>query len=166
MAFVAAERARLPASANGCMLCALADTAYRPEHVVAENEHAVARLNLLPCREADFMVVTRRHVERALEVHWAEQVALHELAHRGARILEAERGARRVYVAQLGAVDDLPMTFPHVHLHVVPLYAGGEEARPARVFSWSANVGVYEPAEAEALAGWLRAAFARTPPLG
>lgn len=51
------------------------------------------------------------------------------------------------------------MSFPHFHVHVLPVYETGDGARPAHVFSWSAGVLVYEDAEAGELARTLRAAW-------
>ncbi|HEX5098724.1 MAG TPA: hypothetical protein VFV94_04460 [Polyangiaceae bacterium] len=59
----------------------------------------------------------------------------------------------------LGASAQLPMSFPHFHVHVLPVYETGDGARPAHVFSWSAGVLVYEDAEAGELARTLRAAW-------
>jgi diadenosine tetraphosphate (Ap4A) HIT family hydrolase len=51
------------------------------------------------------------------------------------------------------------MSFPHFHIHVLPVYDTDARARPAHVLSWSAGVLVYEDAEAAALAERLRAAW-------
>ena len=67
----------------------------------------------------------------------------------------------RVYVASLGAVQALPMSFPHHHTHVVPIYETGERARPANVFSWSSGVVRYAQAEARELRASLRSALVR-----
>jgi len=64
-----------------------------------------------------------------------------------------------VYLAQLGSPEDLPTTYAHAHVHVIPLVDTGESARPAAVFSWTSGVPVYDPGEAETLAAALAAAF-------
>jgi hypothetical protein len=43
------------------------------------------------------------------------------------------------------------MSFPHYHLHVIPIYEDDERARPARVLSWTSGVVVYEDDEAASL---------------
>ena len=50
---------------------------------------------------------------------------------------------------------DLPTSYAHAHVHVVPVDEVDERARPAAVFSWSSGVVVYEPGEGEALAAEL-----------
>ena len=50
---------------------------------------------------------------------------------------------------------DLPTSYAHAHVHVVPVDEVDERARPAAVFSWSSGVVVYEPDEGEALAAEL-----------
>jgi len=56
------------------------------------------------------------------------------------------------------------MSFPHFHIHVLPVYDTDERARPAHVFSWSAGVLVYEDDEAHALSERLREAWERGRP--
>jgi len=53
-----------------------------------------------------------------------------------------------VFTATLGAAVELPMTYSHYHMHVIPVYETDERARPARVLSWSEGVVVYDDAEA------------------
>ena len=71
---------------------------------------------------------------------------------------------RRIYTATLGSpaaptLDPPAMSFPHLHVHVIPIYEDGESARPAAIFSWTAGVWLYDEGEAEALARDIRAAW-------
>ncbi|MNC96194.1 hypothetical protein D3C83_134980 [compost metagenome] len=66
---------------------------------------------------------------------------------------------KRVYVAALGASTPLSTSYPHYHLHVVPIDTDGEDARPARVFSWSSGIVEYEPTEAPKLIARLQEAW-------
>jgi len=50
----------------------------------------------------------------------------------------------------------LPMSFPHHHVHVLPLFDGGEGDRPSEVLTWRHGVWLYPPEEARELADTLR----------
>ena len=56
----------------------------------------------------------------------------------------------------LGSPAPVPMSYAHLHVHVVPVTAADERSRPARVFSWSEGVVVYDDIEAVQLAAELR----------
>lgn len=140
-----------------CVMCLLADDAHAPDDVIASTPHAVVRLDRLAATHGHLMVILRPHetaVERLPQDAWE---ALQRLAWRASRALADEVSPRRVWVASLGAPDPLPMSSPHVHVHVVPVFGEGEAARPARVFSWTEGVTVYDDGEARALVAALRA---------
>lgn len=64
------------------------------------------------------------------------------------RIIPRERALRsaRCYVASLGAAsDDLPMTSPHLHLHVIPIYKA--EDKPSAVLTWDRGVTIADEEE-------------------
>jgi len=46
---------------------------------------------------------------------------------------------------------ELPQTYSHYHVHVIPVYETDERARPARVLSWSEGVVVYDDGEADGI---------------
>jgi hypothetical protein len=64
-----------------------------------------------------------------------------------------------VFVAALGSAARLPQSFPHHHVHVLPLFDGGEMDRPSEVLTWKHGVFLYTPAEARDLADTLRRAW-------
>jgi len=158
MAVLENERQR---AGHACVMCALASPAYDTHLLIAENEYAVLRLNVLGSRAADMLVVLKAHVTTMGALPFAAYQGMHELAFAAARALEAHRGALRVYIAQLGAPELLAMSYPHLHLHVVPIYQAGESEKPARVLSWTHGVVSYEPDEARVLAQELRALITR-----
>ncbi len=158
MAVLDIERQRV---GHDCVMCGLAHAAFDPHLVIAENDHAVLRLNVLGSRPADMLAVLREHITSVAALTAAQYQGMHALAFVAARALERHRGALRVYIAQLGAPEPLAMSYPHVHLHVVPIYHGGEADKPARVLSWSHGVVSYEADEARALAHELRALVTR-----
>jgi diadenosine tetraphosphate (Ap4A) HIT family hydrolase len=129
--------------------------------LVAENEHAVCALDRLAARPGHLLVVVKRHAERVAELGWEEWSAVQRLAWEAAQALERALAPARVYVAALGSARPSARTFPHVHVHVVPLTDGGEADRPSEVFTWRHGVLVYEPGEAESVGAELRAAWPR-----
>jgi diadenosine tetraphosphate (Ap4A) HIT family hydrolase len=98
-------------------------------------------------------------VENASELGWAGYADLQSLVFRATLSIERCFAPARVYVAELGASSELPMSYPHYHWHVVPVPETDDRARPARVFSWSEGVIAYSAAELRRLALELRAAF-------
>ena len=153
------ERER-SAAFGGCVMCRLAS----PEHAgewIAESAHGVVALDGYGATRGHLLVIARRHVERGSELDWPVFSDLQHLVWQASRALQAELSPARVYVASLGAIRPLPMSFPHHHTHVVPIYETDERARPAHVFSWSSGVVRYGEAEAEQLCARLRGALAR-----
>ncbi len=140
-------------AAEGCVACALAGG-----EPLASSTHAVVVLSRFPVRWGHLLVVLREHVERLDEVSPEAWLDASALAHAAGRAVERSLDPARCYVASLGTSEpDLPMTFPHLHLHVIPVEERG--ARPAEVLTW--KHGVYEGTDAEwaALRDQLRAAW-------
>ncbi len=141
---------------GGCVPCALA----RSEAPLAASSHAVAVLSRFPTRWGHVLVILRAHAERLEDVEpeaWADAA---RLAHAAGRAVERALSPARCYVASLGTSEpDLPMSFPHLHFHVIPIDEPG--ARPAEVLTW--KHGVFEGSDAEwaALREALRAAWPR-----
>lgn len=149
-------QARIAAERNdGCVMCQLIARAPR----VAENEVAVAVLAPYAVRPGHVLVVLRRHEEAIEQLALNEWLALGELAWQVTRAIAHALSPVRTYVAALGSVTPLPMSFPHTHQHVVPLYDGGEGDRPAEVFTWRNGVWVFEDGELEGMLARLRGAM-------
>jgi len=90
------------------------------------------------------LVILRRHEETIAALSWDEY---RDLAHLGWRSSHALRvfKPRRIYVAALGSATPRTTSFPHVHLHVIPLVDGGEADRPAAVWMRARHVRLREP---------------------
>lgn len=142
-----------------CLPCALLREAEPNAHVIAAHEHGVVLLNQFAQRRGHLMVVSRRHVEHAHELGWNAYSELQHLAYDAALALQRVLTPARVFSAVLGSSAALATSYPHLHIHVCPVFETDERARPARVFSWSEGVVVYEEHEARALAQSLREAF-------
>jgi len=150
--------ARLADEGAGCAMCRIVDDAER----IAESAHAVAVLDRYAARPGHVLVVLRTHVERIAALAWDAYADLQRLAWELTRALDDELAPRRVYVAALGSAAQLATSFPHVHLHLVPLTDGGEPDRPAGVFTWEHGMYVFDTHDEErALRDRLRAAVTR-----
>ncbi len=142
--------------AAGCTMC----NALQSTEPIAANEHAVAIFDRYASRPGHVLVVLRRHEEKLTALSWPEYEALHRLAWQLCHAIEVTHAPVRIFVASLGSAQPLATSFPHIHLHVVPLSDGGEVDRPANVFTWAHGMYVFESASEEReLAATLRAAL-------
>jgi diadenosine tetraphosphate (Ap4A) HIT family hydrolase len=156
---LAENRRLLLDGGDGCVMCALVERARESAELLAESERGVALLDRFGSRPGHAIVIAREHVEETTKLGWSTYAELQRLAYDAATALERALAPARTFVAVLGASAQLPMSFPHFHIHVLPVYETGEGARPAHVFSWSAGVLVYDDEEARELAARLRAAW-------
>jgi diadenosine tetraphosphate (Ap4A) HIT family hydrolase len=152
------------AASGRCAMCDLASDAGDRSVVVRDDEHAVVVLDRYASTRGNLLVVLRSHVERITDLPLATHLEIQRIVWEANATLEKVFAPRRIYTATLGspsspALDPPAMSFPHLHVHVIPIHEDGESARPAAVFSWSAGVWLYDEGEAEALAGDLRAAW-------
>ncbi len=145
---------------GGCVMCRLAHCASAHEWI-AESEYGVVVLDGFGATMGHLLVIAKTHIEQASSLSWDVYTDLQRLVWEGTRVVEMELGPERVYVATLGSSRQLPMSFPHHHTHVVPVYETDERARPANVFSWTSGVIRYGAAEARELRARLRAAWAK-----
>lgn len=150
----ALRRAGEGLSEGTCLICHLVENAA----VVARGARARVLLPRMGRAEGHLLVALDRHVTSFAAVgddEWAEASAL---ALRAARALEAALRPARCYVASLGsALGGLPMSSPHLHVHVLPV--DDPAARPGRVLSWEDGVFAASEAEAAAILGRVRAAW-------
>jgi diadenosine tetraphosphate (Ap4A) HIT family hydrolase len=158
--------AELSAPFGGCVMCRLASATNAHGHI-HESAHGVVVLDGYGATRGHLLVIAKNHVERAASLDWSVYSDLQRLVWEATCVLERELTPERVYVAVLGASRSLPMSFPHFHVHVVPIYEQGEAARPARVFSWSSGVLCYDSDDARRLsarlsAGWLESETTRS----
>ncbi len=161
LALLAEHKQSLLASGASCVMCELAKNG--GEGCVAESRHAVVMLDRFACRYGHLMVIPRRHVERMSDIDWEVFVDVQRLVFEAGRAVEACFKPARVFTATLGAAAELPQTYSHYHVHVIPVFETDERARPARVLSWSEGVVIYDDEEAsevcrQLVAGWPRPA--------
>lgn len=156
---LAANRRTLLGAADGCVMCALVRRSLESGELIAEDAHGVVLLDRFGSRPGHSLVISRQHLEDTTALGWPVYAALQRLAYDACGAIERTLAPARTFVAVLGASAQVPMSFPHFHIHVLPVFETDERARPAHVFSWSSGVLVYEDEEARALAARLRAAW-------
>jgi diadenosine tetraphosphate (Ap4A) HIT family hydrolase len=128
-----------------CWMCELA----RDAPAIASNDHAVAILDRFASRPGHVLVILRRHAEHVAGLPYADYEAMHRLAWEMSRALDRVLAPRRIYVAALGSAQPLATSFPHVHVHVIPLADGGDADRPAEVFTWVHGMYVFDSDDEE-----------------
>jgi diadenosine tetraphosphate (Ap4A) HIT family hydrolase len=139
---------------RGCVVCAQLDGTLGKPWLLAAGAHAVAFLPRYASRWGHVMVALREHVVRFGDLDDEAWREASDMALGAARTLERALTPVRCYIASLGtARDDLPMTSPHLHLHVIPLY--DPDDKPSTVLSWSHGVHVAPETEWARLAARL-----------
>ena len=115
---------------DGCIFCAALEAPDEESLVVRRGELAFVLLNRFPYSSGHFMVAPVRHAGEFGELTTDEAVAIHELAAAGLSALGSlyspqgfNLGWNLGRVAGAGVVD-------HVHLHVVPRWAGDTNFMP------------------------------------
>ena len=115
---------------QGCIFCAAVEGDDEERLVVHRGRHAIALLNKFPYASGHFMVAPNRHVGDFGDLGDDEIIELHRSASAGIGALSVlyapqayNLGWNLGRVAGAGVVD-------HVHLHVVPRWAGDTNFMP------------------------------------
>ena len=115
---------------DGCVFCRTAEASDEDGLVVHRGQHAFVLLNKFPYASGHLMVAPFRHVGDFGELEAAEALEIHRLASSGIGALAAtyepqgyNLGWNLGRIAGAGVVD-------HVHLHVVPRWAGDTNFMP------------------------------------
>jgi histidine triad (HIT) family protein len=101
---------------TSCLFCAIA-AGHVPCHAVYEDEHLLAFLDHRPLNPGHVLVVPKRHEPDFHRLASARYGALMQLAHRLGQCLAHLYQPPKVGLFVIG------LHVPHVHVHVVPLYA-------------------------------------------
>ena len=114
----------------GCVFCAAVDGDDEERLVVHRGPRTIVLLNKFPYASGHLMVAPRRHVAEFGELEDEEALEVHRLASAGMGALAATYGPQGYNlgwnlgrIAGAGVVD-------HVHLHVVPRWAGDTNFMP------------------------------------
>jgi len=113
-----------------CIFCRAAAASDEEGLVVARGEHAFVLLNKFPYASGHLMVASYRHVGEFADLTDEEALQVHRLGERGLAALAEVYGPQGYNlgwnlgrIAGAGVVD-------HVHLHVVPRWAGDTNFMP------------------------------------
>lgn len=87
-----------------------------PGHIVAENEHALAFLDINPLNEGHTLVVPKKEVDKLFDLDKETYQSLQSFAYDVALAIEKAIPCLRVGVAVIG------LEVPHAHIHLIPLH--------------------------------------------
>ena len=86
-----------------------------PGYIVAENEHALAFLDINPLNEGHTLVVPKKEVDKLFDLDKEAYQSLQSFAYDVAQAIEKAVPCLRVGVAVIG------LEVPHAHIHLIPL---------------------------------------------
>lgn len=86
-----------------------------PAHIVAENDHCLAFLDVFPLVEGHTLVIPKKEVDYLFDLDDAEFDALMRFSRHVAKAIHAAVPCRKVGMSVVG------LEVPHAHVHLVPL---------------------------------------------
>jgi histidine triad (HIT) family protein len=86
-----------------------------PAHIVAEDEHYIAFLDIMPLVKGHVLVVPKAEVDYIFDLEDEVLAGLHVFSKKVAKAIDKTIKCTRVGVAVIG------LEVPHVHVHLVPL---------------------------------------------
>lgn len=86
-----------------------------PAEIIAEDEHFIAFLDIMPLVKGHVLVVPKREVSYIFDLEPGELSALHLFAQQVAKAMGKTLTCTRIGMAVIG------LEVPHVHIHLVPL---------------------------------------------
>ncbi|GAB5523638.1 MAG: HIT family protein [Roseivirga sp.] len=87
-----------------------------PGHIVAEDDHNIAFLDINPLNEGHTLVVPKQEVDKLFDLDEESYLRLQAFTHKVAKAIEAAIPCLRVGVAVIG------LEVPHAHIHLIPLH--------------------------------------------
>jgi histidine triad (HIT) family protein len=87
-----------------------------PGYIVAENEDAMAFLDINPLNEGHTLVVPKKEVDKLFDLDEDTYLKLQAFTHKVAQAIEKAIPCLRVGVAVIG------LEVPHAHIHLIPLH--------------------------------------------
>jgi diadenosine tetraphosphate (Ap4A) HIT family hydrolase len=134
-----------------CLGCAVNR---RKDLVLIDGTHAMALLSHYPRNWGHTAVFLKRHVTHLSSVSPGEWLELNEQVRRVGVALEQVLRPLRVFLACTGSVEKLPMTCPHIHFNLIPVYSAAD--KPSSIFTWENGIYEADPAEWDDLFSSLR----------
>ncbi|MDA0315176.1 MAG: HIT family protein [Bacteroidetes bacterium] len=86
-----------------------------PAEIIAEDEHYIAFLDIMPLVKGHVLVVPKRELSYIFDFEPSELVGLHLFAQQVAKAMDKTLTCSRIGMAVIG------LEVPHVHIHLVPL---------------------------------------------
>ena len=107
---------------EGCIFCSIV-AGQAPAHRIAEDEHALAFMDLFPAAEGHALVIPKAHAENLFEIDEGSVRAVAALARRVALAMRAalEPDGMAVYQANGRAAGQAVF---HYHVHLIPAREG------------------------------------------
>lgn len=87
-----------------------------PGYIVAENDDAIAFLDINPLNEGHTLVVPKKEVDKLFDLDEDTYLKLQLFTHKVAKAIEKSIPCLRVGVAVIG------LEVPHAHIHLIPLH--------------------------------------------
>jgi histidine triad (HIT) family protein len=107
---------------EGCIFCAIV-AGDAPAHRVAEDERALAFLDIFPVASGHVLVVPKDHAENVFEMEEGPMRTVAALARRVARAIQAELAPDGLAVYQANG-EAAGQTVWHYHQHLIPRQSG------------------------------------------
>jgi diadenosine tetraphosphate (Ap4A) HIT family hydrolase len=145
----ATERIARDQGSLSCALCALCQIETQARYWLEETKHCIALLPQYARQWGHVMILFREHVTTYQQLSFEQWSEASVLALKAAKAAEKALAPVRCYIASLGAAVEHPMTFPHLHLHMIPTYS--ETDTPSTIFTTKDGVLTAEAHEWEAL---------------
>jgi histidine triad (HIT) family protein len=86
-----------------------------PAYIVAEDDHFIAFLDIMPLAKGHVLVVPKQEVDYIFDLEDEVLAGLHVFSKKVAKAIDRSISCTRVGVAVIG------LEVPHVHIHLVPL---------------------------------------------
>lgn len=160
---LSAQRRQWGLAEDECTMCALVEGRGTPAPLF-ENDEAIVVLDRFGAREGHLLLIVREHLEHVTDLGRERHRRVFDLCYDACEALQRALSPTRVFVAALGAPKAVPMSFPHFHVHLIPLFEEDERTRPARVFSWTDGVVTYDEEQAQKLAERICSAWPASAP--
>ena len=126
-----------------CFLCSLVSG--NAKFILEKNNLVTVFLSEYPRFWGQIMIAPNLHSEKFSSLDEGAWKMMNKAALKSARILEKLFSPARVYIASTGSPENLPMTCPHNHINVIPVYDAA--LKPSQVFTW--GNGLYAGREEE-----------------
>ncbi|HTJ49042.1 MAG TPA: HIT family protein [Cyclobacteriaceae bacterium] len=91
-----------------------------PGHIIAEDDHYIAFLDITPLVHGHTLVVPKKEVDYIFDLEDQDLAALNIFAKKVARAVQKAIVCKRIGVAVIG------LEVPHTHIHLVPMNSVGD----------------------------------------